>query len=80
MFATSQTTRVTSRRRPAAVTSTRPSTLRRVTNGKMPEWMTERWKHRVEAEARLRLRRNVHDVGGVRHDVGGVRRDVRGVR
>ena len=44
-----------SRRRPAVVTSTRPSKLRRVagvvTNGHVPEWMTECWKHRV----RLRL-------------------------
>jgi hypothetical protein len=25
--------------------------------------MTERWKHQVEAEARGRLKREVHDVG-----------------
>jgi hypothetical protein len=63
MFATDHTTRGMSRRRRAVVTSTPPSRLRRVTrvvtNGKLPEWLTERWKHRVEAEARLRLRRNV---------------------
>jgi hypothetical protein len=56
MFATSHTTRGMSRR-PAAVTSTRPAKRRRrisvVTNGHAPEWMTERWKHRVEAEAGL---------------------------
>ena len=70
MSASSQTTRGISRHRPAAVTSTRPSKVRRVTslgaNGHVPEWMTERWKHRVEAEARLRLRQNVRDVGNVR--------------
>ena len=70
MFGASQTTRGVVRRPPAVVTSTRPAKRRRrtsvVTNGHAPEWMTERWKHRVEAEARLRLRRNAHDVGSVR--------------
>ena len=70
MFGSGQTTRGVSRRRPAAVTSARPAKRRRrtsvVTNGYAPEWMTERGKHRVEAEARLRLRRNVHNVGSVR--------------
>jgi hypothetical protein len=27
-----------------------------------PEWRTERWKHAVEAEARNRLKREIHDV------------------
>lgn len=29
----------------------------------VPEWMTEEWKHRVEAEARGRLKRDVSGVG-----------------
>jgi len=70
MFAASQTTRRPSLGHPAAVTSTRPGRLRRVTslvaNGNVPEWKTECWKHRVEAEARHRLRRNVHDVASPR--------------
>ena len=70
MFATSQTTRGKSRRRPAGVTSTRRSTVRRVTsvvtNGHVPEWMTERWKHQVDAEARRRLKRKIHGVGRVK--------------
>jgi hypothetical protein len=56
MFGSSHTTRGVSRP-PAAVTSARPAKRRRrisvVTNGHAPEWMTERWKHRVEAEAGL---------------------------
>lgn len=28
----------------------------------VPEWTTERWKHRLEAEARTRLKHNLHDV------------------
>lgn len=28
-----------------------------------PEWATARWKQRVEAEARSRLKREVRDVG-----------------
>ena len=28
-------------------------------DGDVPEWMTRAWKQRVEAEARLRLERNV---------------------
>jgi hypothetical protein len=31
-----------------------------------PEWATARWKHRVEAEARSRLKREVRDVGAAR--------------
>ena len=27
-----------------------------------PEWSTEHWKHRVEAEARKRLKHELHDV------------------
>ena len=29
----------------------------------LPEWATERWQHRVEAEARSRLKHDLHDVG-----------------
>lgn len=28
-----------------------------------PEWTTERWKHRVEAEARNRLKRDIRHIG-----------------
>jgi hypothetical protein len=67
MFAIHKATRVTSRRYPAAVTFGRPNTSRwavgAVTNGTVPEWMTECWKHRVEGEARLRLTRNLRDIG-----------------
>ena len=28
-----------------------------------PEWSTEDWKHCVEAEARKRLKHELHDVG-----------------
>jgi hypothetical protein len=31
-----------------------------------PEWATEHWKHRVEAEARRRLKHEVHGVGAAR--------------
>jgi hypothetical protein len=33
----------------------------------VPEWTTARWRHRVEAEARNRLKHDLHDVGGARH-------------
>ena len=33
---------------------------------RVPEWMTERWMHRVDAEARKRLKHEVHDVGALR--------------
>jgi hypothetical protein len=32
----------------------------------LPEWTTEGWKHRVEAEARRLLKREVRDVGSAR--------------
>lgn len=32
----------------------------------VPEWATERWAHRVEAEARNRLKHDLHDVGAPR--------------
>lgn len=32
----------------------------------LPEWATERWKQRVEAEARRLLKREVRDVGAAR--------------
>jgi hypothetical protein len=28
----------------------------------VPEWMTERWKHSVEAEARFHLKRSIHGI------------------
>ena len=31
--------------------------------GQRPEWTTERWAHRVEAEARRQLKHEVRDVG-----------------
>ena len=30
---------------------------------RIPEWATERWQHRVEAEARNRLKHDLHGVG-----------------
>jgi hypothetical protein len=36
------------------------------TDADMPEWRTERWKHRVEAEARQRLERNIRGVAAAR--------------
>jgi hypothetical protein len=33
---------------------------------RVPEWTTERWRHRVEAEARNRLKHDLHDVGAPR--------------
>jgi len=55
-------TRVTPRRRSARA-STRASKLCKAmgpcTGARLPEWTTERWKRRVEAEARLRLKRNI---------------------
>jgi hypothetical protein len=32
----------------------------------VPEWTTEEWKHRVEAEARHRLKREIRGVGARR--------------
>ena len=32
----------------------------------VPEWATEHWKHQVEAEARRRLKDEVHGVGAAR--------------
>lgn len=43
---------------------TRHSTSAKAEN--VPEWATERWKHQVEAEARHRLKREVHDLGRAR--------------
>lgn len=34
--------------------------------GQRPEWTSERWKQRVEAEARRLLKREVRDVGAAR--------------
>ena len=36
------------------------------TDTQAPEWTTEHWKHCVEAEARNRLKHEVHDVGALR--------------
>ena len=32
----------------------------------LPEWMTEEWKHRVEADARARLKKAIRGVGARR--------------
>jgi hypothetical protein len=32
----------------------------------LPEWMTEEWKHRVEADARARLKKSIRGVGARR--------------
>ncbi len=31
----------------------------------VPEWITERWKHSVEAEVRIHLERSIH---GTKHE------------
>ena len=58
------------RRRTAKPTATRAKDLAMSSaSGKptqVPEWTTEPWKHRVEAEARNRLKREVRDVGAAR--------------
>ena len=64
-------TRATSRRRTAAVAPTRASRSTAVTDAQKKdaevfEWTTERWKRRVEAEARHRLEHNIRGVGGAR--------------
>ena len=42
---------------------TQPLSCRRAKDGDEPEWRTQAWKQRVEAEARLRLERNIrHSV------------------
>jgi len=48
----------------AATPSTQDGASHRDTH--VPEWMTERWMHCVEAEARKRLRHEVHGVGALR--------------
>jgi hypothetical protein len=32
----------------------------------LPEWMSEAWKHRVEADARARLKKAIRGVGARR--------------
>ena len=63
-------TRATSRRGTAAVTPTRADGSSAVTDApkdaEVPESMTERWKRRVEADARQRLERNIRGVGTAR--------------
>lgn len=59
-------THAISRHRTPAVTPTRTSGSAAVTDARadaeVPEGMTERWKHRVEAEARRNLERNIRGL------------------
>jgi hypothetical protein len=52
----------------AATALSRRITAARMTNDDTgaPEWATLRWKQQVEAEARNRLRHEVHDIGASR--------------
>jgi hypothetical protein len=47
------------RKAPQAVPS-HDQPLRPRTRGDVPEWETARWKHQVEAEARHRLKKELH--------------------
>jgi len=49
------------------VAPARPRKKRRAAHkdNQVPEWTTERWKHRVEAEARKLLKQEVRDVGAL---------------
>lgn len=62
----SRTTDSSQRRKMARVPGrvTDPTTATK--RGQLPEWTTERWKQRVEAEARRLLKREVRDVGATR--------------
>jgi hypothetical protein len=65
-----QRTRARWRRRTAAVTATRTrgsaAATEARTDAEAPEWTTERWKRRVEADARDGLERNIRGVGTAR--------------
>ena len=56
----------TSQRRVNRVTgrATAPTTATK--EDQLPEWATERWKHRVEAQARRLLKRELRHVGAAR--------------
>jgi hypothetical protein len=55
--------RATPRPSTASVIPTRPSrSTAAPLDANVREWMTECWKHRVEAEARNRLLRNIRGV------------------
>lgn len=70
MLRIAHSTQANSRRRPAAVIPTRPSRSAAVhdahLDAEVPERLTERWKHRVEAEARCSLLRSIRGVGAAR--------------
>jgi hypothetical protein len=70
MLAIAHRTRANSRRRSAVLTRARTSGFTAAidarTDAEYPERMTERWKHRVEAEARYSLKRNIRGVGAAR--------------
>jgi hypothetical protein len=55
------------RRRPPHVTPTPsgrpPARTRSAREAQVPEWKTEAWMRRVEAEARYRLRRDIRNIG-----------------
>jgi hypothetical protein len=64
MLERTHNSRAVSRRRAAAIDTTRgssPEARRRA-----PECTTARWKHRVEAEARARLKREVRGISVAR--------------
>jgi len=48
-------------RRPCGV-----SAVPRGTDAKVPEWMTDAWKRHVEAEARCKLKDQIHHIGAGR--------------
>ena len=66
MLKIAHSTRAISRHRTPAVTPTRTSRSAAVTDARadaeVPGWMTERWKHRVEAEARYNLKRKIRGL------------------
>ena len=55
------------RRRPAQAAPTPTARSRPEREHQVPEWETEAWMRRVEAEARHRLKRDVRDIGARRH-------------
>jgi len=50
----------------SAATSGRTVWAKGKEGSSVPEWATEHWKHRVEAEDRRRLKHEVHGVGAPR--------------
>lgn len=54
---------------PSLIAAKRPTGSNVVLGGadaEVPEWMTDAWKHRVEAECRQRLSHKIHGIGANR--------------